>query len=74
MDRGERESGEPRAGFLALVLVVPFIDIEKTRARTSFFFFFFFLQGKGTVFGRIKNSRPGNCKYHALSAFSEKCY
>lgn len=41
MDRGERESEEPRAGFLALVMVVPFIDIEKTRARTSFFFFFF---------------------------------
>lgn len=45
MDRGERESEEPRAGFLALVMVVPFIDIEKTRARTSFFFFFFAGEG-----------------------------
>ena len=52
--------------------MVPFIDIGKTGAGTGFFFFLD--GGKGTVFGRIKNSRPGNCKYHALSAFSEKCY
>lgn len=56
-------------GFGNWVMVGPFIDMGKTRTGIDFL-----RGGMGTGVGTIKNSRPGNCKYCALSPFSAKCY